>query len=73
MAGLVPAIHVVRRVKRSQASGKSEKLCVFKPLPSAMPVSDPSMARRGAAWMAGTSPAMTAEARGAIGKDPTNR
>jgi len=47
MAGLVPAIHVVWRVKRSQASGKSEKLCVCKPLPSAMLVSDPSVARRG--------------------------
>jgi hypothetical protein len=37
MAGLVPATHVVRRVERSQASGKGGSSCIYRPSPSTTP------------------------------------
>ncbi|HEY6520695.1 MAG TPA: hypothetical protein VIZ19_15155, partial [Roseiarcus sp.] len=57
MAGLVQVIHVVRRIEPMRASRTGGKLCVYRPLQSTT-----RCLRRlwsGAAWMAGTSPAMT--------------
>jgi len=53
MAGLVPAIHAARRIERPQAS---IDLSVF----AAARADVARLFINGAAWMAGTSPAMTA-------------
>ena len=47
MAGLVPAIHVVRRSEGSQTSEKGEKLCVCLLLLLGPLTSDSSLKRRG--------------------------
>jgi hypothetical protein len=61
MAGLVPAIHVVRRIERPKASNKAKsfaiaRLCWW-------PRQYEIRFRGGIAWMAGTSPAMTTGAQ----------
>jgi hypothetical protein len=46
MAGLVQAIHVVRRIERMRARSTGGKLCVYRSLQSATPMPAASLGRR---------------------------
>jgi hypothetical protein len=47
MAGLVQAIHVVRRIERAQAASKGEKPCFCKSLQRTTPIPDSSLRQGG--------------------------
>src|SRR5208282_5332170 len=47
MAGLVPAIHVVRRIKRAQAASRDEKPCACRSLQRTAPIPDSSLRQSG--------------------------
>ena len=70
MAGLVPAIHVVGRIKRLQVSSKDGKPSFCKSLPVAEALSDTSLTRRGVDGR--DKPAMTKTAHAHNHKRQTN-
>jgi len=46
MAGLVQAIHVIKRMERPQANSRNKKLRGYGPLQRAVPLSNRSLRRR---------------------------